>query len=437
MRGKEEFTIGRSPDNDVVLYGEKFPKRLRMFVPTGSGYELRLFENSRGEVVYEKSSLTFSDLLLHDLLPRRNGCPILSITPGKSGYLILDEVRIDFYYDGADAEVLEFEGYSPVRAFARSLTRDPFFKLLVIFLITLQIGFLQWQSGIKITPANQADQLKLLQKAQKIAATFKPIADIRAKSGANAAKQTAESTAAETNRKKEQSNTERAHEKRGYGENASGEGVNLEKVGVLALIGGTGPSESGSDLMQTLIREDLAKGLNEVMAAGKNLSAGRGQAGSTADVNALLAYGMLGEGKGGNSSIEDILKNDVASSPTVKLQKTGKVSVEGIGAVSGSQEAIGARTEESLRQVLTQNMGRLQYIYNKYLKTNPEIGGKVEVEVTINADGTVANAVVLSSEIALPDFQREIVSTIRRWKYEAITQGQVKVVYPIVFVKIN
>jgi TonB family protein len=187
--------------------------------------------------------------------------------------------------------------------------------------------------------------------------------------------------------------------------------------------------------MDALISRDLARGIDQVMSSGKNLSAGRVASG--VDPNAVLAAGLLGEGTGGNSGIDDILKSDIASTPAVKLKKTGKVSVDQLGKVSGSQEAIGARSEESLRQALAQNMGRLQYIYNKYLKTTPDLRGKVEVEVTINADGTVANVAVLSSEIAIPDFQREIVSAIRRWKYEAIAKGQVKVVYPILFIKVS
>jgi TonB family protein len=257
-----------------------------------------------------------------------------------------------------------------------------------------------------------------------------------ASTGANT---TSESSNEEkTEEKAEESKTVEASGKKGYGSDGPGEGVNLENVGVLALIGGTGASEANNGLMNKLIKDDLAKGIDQVMASGK-LSAGRSQSeNSSTDLNALLAYGELGEGKGGNSSIDEILKNDVTKNkPAVKLEKTGKVSVEQLGTVSGSEEAKGARDEESLLQMLRQSMGRLKYIYDKYLKTNPEIGGKLEVEVTINAEGVVANAVVLSSEIPVEDFKREIIAAIRRWKYEAIAQGQVKVVYPIIFIKTN
>ncbi len=203
---------------------------------------------------------------------------------------------------------------------------------------------------------------------------------------------------------------------------AGSEEAELKKTGVLSMID-----------------DDLPIDIDQVFSTGgKSLSKGRSQSGNgSTDLNALLANVELGAGNGGNSSIDDILKKDAASEPAVKLVKKTKIDVKPIEKVTGSQEAVGARNEQSLYTILSQNIGRLQYIYEKFLKTNPDIRGKVEVEVTINPDGGIANVAVLSSEIPISDFQRQLVDAIRRWKYDAIAQGQMKVVYPIVFNKIN
>jgi TonB family protein len=441
LRGKDEFTVGRSPDNDIVLYGEKYPKRLRMFIPTGSGYELRLADETRGEVSFEKSRFLFSDLLLHDLLPKRDGCPALPLRPGKSGHLILDSVRIDFHFDGGNVEGIEFDCFSPTRGFMKSMKDDPFFKGLVAVLLIMQMAVLQGASTIEIKPPDQADQAKLMQKVQKIAATFKPVEEIRTKVVASSETQAAsESSGAEKKieKKIDETKTAEANEKPGYGSEKPGEGVDMSKFEVLALIGGTGASGGSSDLMNKLMKDDLAKSLDQVMNSGK-LSAGRSQSGTGGtDVNAVLAHSILGDGKGGVSGIDKLLENDAAQNkPAIILEKKTKIDVAPIEKVSGAQEAVGARNEQSLYKVLSQNIGRLQYIYEKFLKTNPDIRGKVEVEVTINPDGRIANVVVLSSEIPLQEFQQQIRDAIRRWKYEAIAQGQMKVVYPIVFNKVG
>ncbi len=166
---------------------------------------------------------------------------------------------------------------------------------------------------------------------------------------------------------------------------------------------------------------------------GTKLSSGR----SKSNANGTGSGEGLLDGAGSGDVINSIVGEAKNKSPRVRLAKEGRVRIGGIGSTTGSPEAIGARSEESLRSVLNKYMGRLQYIYNKHLKLSPEIGGKVEVEVTINQDGAVGNVVIISSEIAIAQFQKEITEAVRHWKYDTISQGQVKVVYPILFVKMN
>lgn len=211
---------------------------------------------------------------------------------------------------------------------------------------------------------------------------------------------------------------------------------NPANLGLLEVIRESGMgNRQGNDLVNYVLGEELAAGLEEVTSANRTLSTGRGTQRGNGTAAKPDAGAMLGGN--GNGGIDDLLQSDLGAVEPVKLAKTGKVNVESLGRVSGGDEALGARSEESLRQVLTQNMGRLQYIFNKYLKNAPSVGGKLEVEVTIHPDGTVKNAVVLDSDFTNADFEREILSAMRRWRYESITSGEVKVVYPILFVRAN
>jgi TonB family protein len=121
----------------------------------------------------------------------------------------------------------------------------------------------------------------------------------------------------------------------------------------------------------------------------------------------------------------------------VALQKGGRVQFTGFGGTGGTGGAYGARSEVSLYAVLQKNLGRLQYVYEKHLRQNPTIGGKVEVEVIIRSDGTVGKVTILSSQIPLPAFQEELKAAIQRWRYDVIDEGRVRVVYPLVFIKVG
>ncbi|MDZ7266418.1 MAG: TonB family protein [candidate division KSB1 bacterium] len=445
LRQKEALSIGRSPDNDIVLYGEHFPKKMQMFVPNGNGYELRLLEGCRGEVVQDNKRLDFTDLLSHGLLPKRDGYPCIALSPGKFGFVHLGDVRIDFAFDSTPVETLDFAGFSPMQAFLKNLQEDGLFRSVLTALLMTSAGVSYWLSTIPFAPPRQevvVEQVvrrisKFIPKVQEPPPPPPPLAQTStAGADANNPKNEKKEGAQEGSTKEREGKGNA-----GYGEKTEnpGQGVNLENMAALALLTGSGSSDQGSGVLQQLLDDDLATSLTSVVTNTKLTAGGRGKSGQgqAADPNDILAASLIGEGEGGGGAkIDEILAGDIGSQKKVSLEKAARVRVETMSKTGGSQEAMGARSEESLRAVLMKNMGRLQYIYNKYLKLNPDIGGKVQVEITINADGTVAKAVVLSSEIAIPEFQNEIVDAIKRWKYDAIASGAMTVVCPIVFYKV-
>ncbi len=444
LRQKEALSIGRGPDNDIVLYGERFPKKMQMFVPNGSGYELRLLEGCRGEVVQENKRLDFTDLLSHGLLPKRDGYPYIALTPGKAGYVYLDEVRIDFAFDNTPVETLTFAGFSPTRAFFKSLREDGLFRSVLLTLLTLTSGMSYWLSSIPFAPPRQDVAVEqIVRRISKFIPKIEEPPPPPQLAQATTVDAAAGDAKKENKEGAEDGSTKEREGKRnvGYGEKTDnpGQGVNLENMAALALLTGSGSSDQESGVLRQLLDDDLATSLTSVVTNTKLTAGGRGKAGEgqAADPNDILDASLIGEGEGGGGAkIDEILAGDVGSQKKVNLEKAARVRVETMSKTGGSQEAMGARSEESLRAVLMKNMGRLQYIYNKYLKLNPDMGGKVQVEITINADGTVAKAVVLSSEIAISEFQNEIIDAIKRWKYETIASGAMTVVCPIVFYKV-
>lgn len=491
---KDSFVVGRGADSDLMLAGDGLPAKLRMFVPSANGYELRLPANCKGEVTSGASRVSLTDLIAQDLLPQKDGFPTMMLTVGKTGFVQISDVRIEFGFDNTPLVVAappppppppppprpsiaprpsvapaspppspaapkitiptaeprreravslsseDFAAFSARRAFLNGLREDGMFRGILTGLLVFHFGLVQWASGLKLTlPPPEVNVQKTIARVSKFIpkATVKPP---EAKIGRVETQVATGDSKKEDSDKQEQNSTkDKEGEKRGYGEktNDPGQGVDLSNVGVLKLLGGSGVSDNSSNLIESLVQKDLAEGLDQNGKKTK-LSAGRSKTGGGSDLDAILAAGILGEGKGGGgANIDDILKGDVGAQKSVNLEKKGRVNIEKLGEVSGSQEALGARGEESLRKVLNENMGRLKYIFEKYLKANPDIGGIVNVEVSINADGTVSKVVVMKSDIPIPEFQQEIVEAIRRWKYPPIASGIMRVVYPIGFVRMN
>jgi TonB family protein len=204
--------------------------------------------------------------------------------------------------------------------------------------------------------------------------------------------------------------------------------VNVNKIGVLGLLDGVAEKNNSREAIS--LNMQATDGSARSLKMNRSLTVGKGNNPQGEEVDgALRATSRDGAG------LNDLLEIDAGEG--IALKKGARVQFAGFGGTGGTGGAYGARSEVSLYAVLNNNLGRLQYIYEKYLRQNPTIGGKVEVEVIIKSDGTVAKATILSSEIPVPAFLDELMATIKRWRYDAIDEGKVRVVYPLVFVKVG
>jgi outer membrane biosynthesis protein TonB len=75
------------------------------------------------------------------------------------------------------------------------------------------------------------------------------------------------------------------------------------------------------------------------------------------------------------------------------------------GADASSQ---GGRSEASIRQTLEANKSSLYTLYNRALRANPLLKGKVVFELVIQPDGSVAQVNVIESELNDERLERQL-----------------------------
>lgn len=425
LRGDAAFFVGKSPKNDVTLIGTQFPKRHPLFVGKRNHFKMQLPMAVEGEIQARNSRLRLSDLIEHELLPRQRGSYVLDLKPGRMGTIFLDGTRIDFVYETRPLAQYRFAAFSPLRVFLRSLKQDALFKGVVTALLLLNAGVLYALRDYVPAPKKQVAIEQVTQRLARFVINepepVTPPASSVATTQGSAENKPAEPEPRKTEPKK-------TAEKEPSGEPRKT--VDPSNLGVLALLGGTGESNASNSVVDFLLSKDLATGLDEVTRS-KKLTLGRsGTRASDDQVDELLTTISTG-------GIDDILGDIGETVESVSLEKQGEVQIEQLGGITGSSEAVGARSEQSLYDVLRENMGRLTYIYNKYLKRNPNFRGEMRVEVTIAADGRVSHVKLLSSTMGNPDFEREILAAIRRFRYDPIARGTVTVVYPILFNRVQ
>jgi len=108
-----------------------------------------------------------------------------------------------------------------------------------------------------------------------------------------------------------------------------------------------------------------------------------------------------------------------------------------IGSRSGTRRSNDGRHamrgEEEIERVFQKNKGAIFSLYNRALRKDPTLQGKVVLELTIAPNGRVLKVRIVSSELNDPALERKLVSRIKLFRFAAKDVSQVTVNYPIDF----
>jgi len=99
------------------------------------------------------------------------------------------------------------------------------------------------------------------------------------------------------------------------------------------------------------------------------------------------------------------------------------------------QKALAYRTHQSISDSIKKHLPILEAIYKKQLKTEPNISGVVWVTFIINADGTVSQVKIKSSEINSKEFLNPFCDYIKKIRFLKIPQelGEMAFEFPFEF----
>ena len=73
----------------------------------------------------------------------------------------------------------------------------------------------------------------------------------------------------------------------------------------------------------------------------------------------------------------------------------------------------GGRSEEDISQVMDANKGAIYAIYNRALRKNPGLQGKVTIKLVIQPTGAVSSASIVSSELYDPALEKKLLARVR------------------------
>lgn len=92
-----------------------------------------------------------------------------------------------------------------------------------------------------------------------------------------------------------------------------------------------------------------------------------------------------------------------------------------------------ARSIEEIKLIFDKNKAAIYALYNRALREDPTLQGKVVLKLTIAPSGQVTACEVVSSELRAKDLERKLVSRVRLFDFGAKNVGVMVVTYPIDF----
>jgi protein TonB len=112
--------------------------------------------------------------------------------------------------------------------------------------------------------------------------------------------------------------------------------------------------------------------------------------------------------------------------------------VEGLAVAGGAAQRTGesnkaARSREEIERVFDVNKGSIYALYNRALRQNPALQGKLVLKLTIEPDGRVSQCEVVSSELNDKELEQKLVQRVLLFQFEKRDVERITTTKPIDF----
>jgi TonB family protein len=214
----------------------------------------------------------------------------------------------------------------------------------------------------------------------------------------------------------------------------------------------TGPVKEPVPVEEPSVAEQASPLPKETLAAPTPLEEPTPGVGRDAIRRQVSKIGVLGVLTGGSGTgdqegsgtglieIEGIL-DDKGVGDQIQISRLGEASeaTESIGTSPGYVEEIiqpelrDERSSRVISRVVGSHTGAIRYAYNRELRKNPALHGKIVLTFTISPAGSVTECTVEESEMDWPPLEDSLVRMVLGWKFPEIPEGTVTVSYPLVF----
>jgi outer membrane biosynthesis protein TonB len=406
IKQRQSVTIGESARNTFVFPSKSLPKRFTLFLAKGDTYQLVVSKEMQGKVARRGlPAIDLDQIRAGEGGSKKGDTWVLPLKDGTRGRVALDNLTVLFQFVPAPPESVRMANRQDFRP--KLLDEDD-----PVFVGTMSV-FMALAAVLMIYVWN-TDPVESVSLAEFQDRFVEMVLDAAEK---EKEEQTIEETSDEGEKVKEEEETpeekEPERKPKTKDEKEAQEAARLEKKKedviaksklLAAIIGTRGETKADGSVEDLFASTDgnisnLEEALQHVSgvqeATSEALGVKSGRKGGREDAQIR----DMARGSGGSGKVDEGPKNEVK----------GKAKLKGI-------DSGGSEHEDGIKSVVRKKKSQVQYCYEQSLKLNPNIGGRLEIEVNIQG-GRVTSAKVVQNATGDSSIEGCVVSKVRRWRF--------------------
>ncbi|MCZ7585320.1 MAG: TonB family protein [Deltaproteobacteria bacterium] len=415
LQDKEDVTIGTDPSNTITVSEASLPKKHKLIARTKNGFDLNYVPGMEGRISIAQGTYDLNRLDQSGFARGKDAYSSIDLGREGKGKLSIGKTTILF-------QVVPVPPPPPIEKLPREFhggylqRMDPVFVVIMVLSTILHIGAIRYLNSIEVEERLSEDKVaEFVSTVTTEDIIIPPEEEPEVPDDATLEEQ------------KKETDTMKAKEAGDGGneEEAEAPPEDVTQKGLLAVItsaSGSGSvadiiGDSGTDSGIDNVMSKISGGIN--IAKGSNVGGSRGGDGSLTGTD--VSASSLGNVAGGKPvGTGDKTEKKVAA----KLTTTGNMS--------GNIDSTSART------YIMQRIGGVRACYERQLKIDPTLSGKIAVTFTIGADGGVTGCSVASSTIGNAEVPACVCRGIQRWRFPTPPDGgSASVNYSFIFTPAN
>jgi len=412
LKRRGAVSVGQNATNTIVVPVSNLPPSFTLFEAVNEQYSLVFTSQMEGKISVNGQELSLADTIARGIAKQRKDAYVIPLTDASKGRVSLGEVSLLFQFVAPPPEPPKAELPKEVRGNVLLQVDRFFFMVLTASLVFHFSG----ATFIACQPKVEERELTLDELPDRFVKAMMPV-EVKPPPTEVADNGPKEDTKDE--KKTDEPKKADKPAAASSGDKKAQLQAKVAKSGLLKVIGAAGGGGAF---------EDVLGGSNGVGDVASALSGASGVGVATAD--SLAAGGPKGGTSGSAAGIGDL---GTTGGGNVGLAEKTATTVRGGVSMQAPEVESSDVDREKLAAYVRSRKGAIQQCYEKELKRNPSLKGKVVVRFNITPAGRTSDIDIEENTLGNEAVGSCIKTTIRGWVFPFKPESEVPVAYPFVF----